>query len=144
MRKRTARTKPEAQDTNPAGPWPKLWLMGSDIVVSAKFTRLLLRDASLGLHNTDEISRALREAMQALGWDVILPLTSDIPRPRLSLTHTDFAPDYFTYDGYAFCSRRLRDALAQPPDVVQFLPADLVAGGEAVRAQDYAMMHILA
>lgn len=145
MRKQPVRTKSDTRDTDPAGPWPALWLMVSDATISARFGRLLLRDASLGVHNTGDLNKAYDDAWRALGWNAVsLPLTSAWPRPRLSLTETDFAPDYFYQDGYHFCSRRLRDALAQPTDVVQFLPIDLVAGGEAVRAQDYAMMHILA
>ena len=55
----------------------------------------------------------------------------------------DYAPDYLKCGSYTFCSRRFREALATPDDVVQFVPIDLVAGGAKARAQDYQLMRVL-
>ena len=55
-----------------------------------------------------------------------------------------FAPDFWTFGRYEFASRRLRDALAQPGGVVQFLPFDLVRASAAARTQDYRWMRVLA
>jgi hypothetical protein len=62
----------------------------------------------------------------------------------LALPSRGFAPDYFAFGRYEFCSRRLRDALAQPGNVVQFAPVELVSGGTKAQAQDYRLMRVLA
>lgn len=117
-----------------------------NVMAFDRFIRLLLRDATLGVMNGSELGIREGEIMRATGnWTAVnFALPDDFPRVRIALTQTNFAPDYFGHDGFYFCSRRLRDALAQPKDVIQFLPIDLVAGGDAVRAQDYRRMHILA
>ena len=147
MRKRAAsRTPDAAQEARSGQPWPKLWFFESDVTAFNKFIRLLLRDASLGVANGSELGIREGEIMRATGnWDAVnFVLPDDFPIVRIALTQTNFAPDYFGHDGFYFCSARLRDALAQPEDVIQFLPIDLIAGGEAVRAQDYRRMHLLA
>lgn len=147
MSKRARSTTPEA--TPEAGgcePWPALWFLEWDLKAFTKFTRLLLRDASLGVTNGSELGIRDGRIRQATSrWtagNFVLP--DDFPIARIALTQTSFAPDYFRQGGFAFCSGRLRDALAQPPEIIQFLPIELIAGGEAVRAQNYMRMHILA
>ena len=147
MRKRTAfQMSDAAQQARPGEPWPRLWFFESDVMAFDKFIRLLLRDASLGVTNGSELGIREGQIRQETGnWNAAnFRLPNDFPVVRIALTQTDFAPDYFSHDGFDFCSTRLRDALAQPEDVIQFLPIELVAGGEAVRAQDYRRMHILA
>ena len=146
MRKQAARLKFEVQEASSLASWPKFWFLRWEVTAYAKFTRLLLQDADLGLQNTSEMNSYQTKMKQRLkNWEKInVALPADFPNPRLALTNKNFAPDYFSYDSYDFCSQRLRDALAQAEDVVQFLPIDLVTGGEAVRAQKYKMMHILA
>ncbi|HEY2133196.1 MAG TPA: DUF1629 domain-containing protein, partial [Acetobacteraceae bacterium] len=74
--------------------------------------------------------------------DVALP--EGFPAPFLVLPLNGFAPDYFIYSGYRFCSRKLRNALAQPDHVIQFAPAELIQGGPEVQAQDYKLMRVIA
>ncbi|MBV9782488.1 MAG: hypothetical protein JO264_01580, partial [Acidisphaera sp.] len=73
-----------------------------------------------------------------------MPLPEDFPTLRLAMPQEAIAPDFFHYDGYRIVSRRLRDAVAQPEDVVQFIPIELVSGSPRARAQHYQLMHLLA
>lgn len=146
MRRQAALKEAEIPDPCVVQGWPGLWLMSWDVKAHARFTRLLIRNPGLGLKNAAEINDKLAGMRQSPGACVAARITPscDFPRPRVALTDTNFAPDYFSNEGHDFCSRRLREALAQPDDVVQFLPVDLVAGSKAACAQDYTMMHILA
>ena len=147
MSKRAPSTTPDARPEAACHePWPALWLWQWELRAFTKFTRLLARDPSLRVTNGSELDIRKSRIRQATNnWaarNFLLP--DDFPMARIALTQTDFAPDYLSQGGFEFCSMRLRDALAQPPEVVQFLPIEVVAGGEAVRAQDYMRMHILA
>ena len=64
--------------------------------------------------------------------------------PMLSLPPLDFEPDLFSMRGNYFASRRFRDALAQPDDVVQYWPVELVRASDEARAQDYMLFRLLA
>ncbi|HUZ65433.1 MAG TPA: DUF1629 domain-containing protein [Acetobacteraceae bacterium] len=124
-----------------------LWLVERDADISAAFGRMLLRDGKLGVQNDMEFNRAehaLRiEVDHWSGGEVYLP--AGFPMLRLALPDKKFAPDFFGYGGYHFCSARFRDALAQPDGVaVQYMPIQLVSGSEAARAQDYRLLRILA
>lgn len=112
----------------------------------AKFCSILIKDETLGMPNSDVLNKTKYEIRERqANWDGRnFHLPDDFPKAKLILTEKDFAPDLFGFEGYDFCSRRLRDALAQPESVIQFCPIELLAGGEAVRARDYQMMHILA
>lgn len=85
----------------------------------------------------------MRDSSNVLTSDDI-PLPDGFPAPRLALPRKGFAPDYFVFGIYHFCSRRLRDARAQPEHVIQFTPVDLVDDGEEARAQDYRLRRVLA
>lgn len=73
-----------------------------------------------------------------------LPVPKDFPRPQLAMPAQAFHPDFVTSASWQFCSRRLREVLAQPHDTVEFIPVDLVAGSAGARARDYALMRVLA
>ncbi len=125
---------------------PLLWILSSDPDVSWEFGELLLKDESLGMPNHHEVAVAedqLRDATNSLVPSDV-PLPQGFPAPRLVLPEHGFAPDFFIFDGRRFCSRQLRDALAQPPHVVQYTPVEILAGGEQVRAQDYRVLRVLA
>ncbi len=126
--------------------FPPIWMLKEDLRTVAQFDRLLARDGTLGVRNDDDVSLRKREIRIASGRSDLheLPLPDDFPPILLVMADADYAPDYFSFGRHEFCSRRLRDILAQPPEVLQFLPVDLVAGGEAVRVQDYRRMHLLA
>ena len=73
------------------------------------------------------------------------PLIPDgSPCPILSMPPLDFEPDFFNHQNLLFVSRRFRDALAQPPDVVQYWPVDLIRASDEAYEQDYMLMRILA
>ena len=126
--------------------FPPLWLLGQDLRTFARLDRLMAKEGLLGARNSDELDLREHEIrFSTNNWDRgNFTLPDDFPLVRLALTHTDFAPDYVSIGPHSFCSRRLRDVLALPQDVAQFLAVDLIAGGEQVQAQDYRKMHVLA
>lgn len=73
-----------------------------------------------------------------------LALPPEVPAPRLVMPQAGFAPDFFWIGPWYFASRRLREVLAQPAEVVDFVPAVLIEGGEEARVQDYALMRVRA
>src|SRR6202165_4923504 len=86
------------------------------------FDQKLSRSMNLGVQNFDELYSAylhLQNERNILTSDDI-PLPDGFVAPRLAMPSRGFAPDYFTSTGFDFCSRRLRDALAQPEHVLQF------------------------
>ncbi|WP_264712943.1 imm11 family protein [Limobrevibacterium gyesilva] len=107
---------------------------------------MLPRDAKLGVQNTREMLLAetlLRDTTHRLN-SVALPWPDGYPVPRLGLPNKGFAPDYFRFGSYSFGSRRLRDVMALPENVVQHVPIELISGGEAVRDQDYRLLRVVA
>lgn len=126
--------------------FPSLWFMGIDPDTLWDFGQLLLKEDSLGLLNSREVELALYELQKRtnslISDDLRLP--DGFPILQLVLPDSGFAPDFLTYEGYWFCSRSLREALAQPDHVVQFAPVEIIAGGEEVRAQDYRVLRVLA
>ena len=90
----------------------------------------------------EEIELRYRRGSMAIAGDPVLP--NGFPRPILSLPPLDFDLDFFTQSGMIFVSRRFRDALAQPPGVVQYWPVDLVRASDEAHGQDYMLLRILA
>ncbi len=124
---------------------PNLWLLRNDTNVSYAYGKLLIRDSTLGVSNVSELKRTEHELKLKMNVEVCgdTPLPNDFPAPRLAMPYGKFAPDYLISSGYHFCSRRFRDALAQPDYVVQWAPVELIAGGAAARDQDYRLMRVL-
>jgi len=123
-----------------------LWFLEEDADSAYEFGRMLLRDAKLGVQNTQELAcagRALSNATRSLTSSDV-PLPDDFPPPRLFLPEKKFTPDYFIFGGYRFVSRQFRDALAQPEAVVQYVPCEVVGGNAESRAQDYRLLRVLA
>lgn len=99
------------------------------------------------MRNEDELRDALYAQRLAYGvrrGDYSLRVPANFPRPQLAMPDQAFHPDFFNLQAGPFCSRRLRDALAQPPEVVEFIPVELVAGSAGARAKEYALMRVLA
>ena len=123
-----------------------VWLLDSDPYASAKIDWHLARSGKPKVVN----ERGLRDAQRALriahGNAVFeeTPLPADMPHLQLAMPETGAPPDYFAMGGWEFCSRRFREALDQPEDVVQFTPVDLISGNARARAQDYRWMRVLA
>jgi len=123
--------------------FPALWFVAKDPDLGYEFGEALVQDASLGVLNTRELLDAEYDLQDATGdFDGRWP--ESYPLPIAALPDWPFAPDFWTFGRYEFASRRLRDALAHPGDVVQFLPFDLVRASAAARAQDYRWMRVLA
>ena len=119
-----------------------LWFMEEDPYVSYDLGEALVRDASLGVLNTHDLGMSEYDLAIATGdGDSFWP--ENFPLPVAALPDWPFAPDFWRFGSYDFASRRLRDALAQPVDVIQFLPFDLVRASVAARAQDYRWMRVL-
>lgn len=126
--------------------FPPFWLLEEDLRTSAKLDALMSKESLLGARNSSKLDAREREIRMATnnwsGGNFVPP--DDFPLVRLALSRTEFAPDYLNIGPHSFCSRRLRDVLALPQDVVQFLPVEVIAGNEEGRAQDYREMHVLA
>ncbi len=91
---------------------------------------------SMKLHNWDALMAAHIGAFKS--WAAGTPLV------QLTMTLEEFVPDCFDRDGFVFVSKKMRDAIAQPPNVIEYFdldPARLVA---SARAMDYKMMHVFA
>jgi len=121
-----------------------LWLMKTDPDVLWTFSQALLRDKRLGIINTREFrlaEYALDDPNGTLMSDDV-PLPANFPTLRLAMPK-DIAPDLFSYDSFTIVSRHLKDALAQPENIIQFVPVELVQGGPQAEARDYHLMRIL-
>ena len=126
--------------------FPAFWLLKSDLRTSAKIDALVMKEGLLGVRNSTELDVRQHEIRIATNnWSSgNFARPDDFPLARVALSHTDFAPDYLDIGPDKFCSRRLRDVLALPQDVVQFLPIEVISGGNQARSQDYRKMHVLA
>lgn len=124
---------------------PPVWMLRQDVNVAYEFGELLLKDRTVGVTNTAELIDAEhRLAVARGGSDDTLPLPYDFPAPRLGLPASGFAPDYFSFGSYYFCSHKFREVLCQPEAVVQYCPVELTSGGFDALAQDYRWFRILA
>ena len=122
--------------------FPALWFMKVDPRISYEFGEALVQDASLGVINTHDLTVSHDDLAAATG-DGESFWPADFPLPVAALPDWPFAPDFWRFGSYDFASCRLRDALAQPTDAIQFLPFDLMRASAAARAQDYQWMRVL-
>ncbi len=124
----------------------QLWRMGEDAEAAAYLDGAIWVDSENQIVNSKELKDVLFELKQTrsvnIRGDVLLP--EGFLQPVLSLPPIDFAPDYFTMQSEVFVSRRFREALAQPDDVVQYWPVDIVRASEEAYQQDYRFFRILA
>jgi hypothetical protein len=122
--------------------FPALWFMKDDPYVSYDLGEALIQDASLGVINTHDLAMSHHDLAVATGdSDSFWP--AEFPLPVVALPDWPFAPDFWSFGRYDFASCRLRNTLAQPPNVIQFLPLDLVRASVAAQAQDYRWMRVL-
>ena len=76
---------------------------------------------------------------------VPLMYPEDFPPMLLNYPMTgSMLPDLMHAWHFHLCSARLRDAMALPPGVAQYLPVDVRAPDPRVHAMDYKALHILA
>src|SRR5579863_707543 len=98
-------------------PFPALWFVREDPDIGYEFGEALVQDATLGVLNTRELLDAEYDLRDATG-DPDGPWPESCPLPVAALPDWPFAPDFWTFGCYEFASLRLRDALAQPAEVV--------------------------
>ncbi len=123
--------------------FPPFWFLKNDVDIAYEFDQALAQDAGLGVLNDHDLMTAWHDLRDTSG-DLDAPWPAQSLHPVAGLPEWPFAPDFWAFGMYKFASRRFRDALAQPDDVVQFLPFDLVRASAAARAQDYRWMRVLA
>ena len=122
--------------------FPALWFVKKDPYVSYDLGEALVQDATLGVINTHDLAMSAYDLTAATGdGDTFWP--PNFPLPAAALPDWPFAPDFWRFGLYDFASRRLREAMAQPAEIIQFLPFDLVRASAAARAQDYRWMRVL-
>ena len=123
---------------------PSLWLMRSDPMALWDYQQIMR--PGKGLSNYQEFSIAecnLRDTLHVLTSDDV-KLPSDFLRLRLAMPGRAFAPDFISHGIYDIVSQRLKEAMAQPEEVVQFLPIELVKSSPRAKAQNYQLIRILA
>ena len=122
---------------------PPVWQLRQDADLGYQLGEALLRNARLGVRNTSELGQAEYALMEMRG-DSDTPWPGDFPLPIVAMPAKSFAPDFWTFGSYYFASRRLREALAQPEDVVEFAPIQWIRSSKAARLQEYRWMRVLA
>jgi hypothetical protein len=126
--------------------YPILWTLRSDANIQWKLAKFLKADSKIGVQNAQDFKIALshlRDATKSCISDFVM-LPDWFPPPQLKMPLVGFCADYFSHNGLYFCSRRFRDTLAQPENVVQFAPVELIDGGPEVVAQDYRLIRVMA
>jgi hypothetical protein len=122
------------------------WIVEKTLDTLAAMDRFILQPNGIGLRNDIELTRSLTELRATLpaNYRADARLPDGFPRPALDMPPAGFAPDFFHHRFPVYASRRLRHALAQPEDIVQYWPIDLMTGGPEVVAQDYRWVRFLA
>ncbi len=128
-----------------------IWRVEGDVYKNNRFGNILLKDKNIGVKNWEEDGVALQRWIAnlrktGLSWESHerMPLPPDFPKLIMNFPSNGFAPDYFTFSSYKFCSLRLRNALAQMPDVIDYTPIDLRCQDAKAVAQDYQRMRVIA
>ena len=105
------------------------------------------RDRTTGVPDSKDLRRAEYRMWEQFGTlegdrrpipSPFLPVTLNLPVPDR------FDLDFFPWNSIDFCSARLRAALAQPPNVVQYLPVTVNTPDPRLRAMDYKIIRVLA
>lgn len=124
---------------------PPLWAVRDTFASYAQFDRLQDREGDMGVWNQIELGDALRQfARETTAEDYhFARLPDDFPPADLKLPMGGFAPDFIRLGPYDFASRHLRDAMALPPETVQYMPVTLLSGTPEAYAHDYRVMRVL-
>ena len=122
----------------------RFWMLERNPKELDRFSKLSQRTVGQVRLNSDVIDAALYYNAKKFPdkYHSTIALSPDFPRLRIALPEAG-VPDFFGAGAEMFASRKLRDALAQPPDVVQYVPIELAAGGPSVIAQDFKWMRVL-
>lgn len=124
----------------------QFWLIGEDAKAAAYRRRAISVDSESRIVNSKDLKHALFKLKHTRSVNIRsdVPLPDGFLQPVLSLPPIDFAADYFTMQSEVFVSCRFREALAQPDDVVQYWPVDIVRASVEAQQQDYKFFRILA
>lgn len=122
------------------------WTVRETWRVSEHVSRLLAAAGGLQLVNDRDVFSACSALYRQcpVGFYGNPPFPPDFIQPRLRMPVSGFAPDYFRVGRVTLASRRLREALNQATEAVQYHPVALVAGGPDAWQQDYLWMNIVA
>jgi hypothetical protein len=125
---------------------PQLWFLRQANRTGAALDHIFNKESDIGHLNWGDFHSALVALQRSMPvWDSgLVPLPSDFPKPVLAMPKANFAPDMVWLTGLILASRKLREVLDQPGDVVQFSPVEIVSGNAAAYAQDYRLMRVLA
>lgn len=108
---------------------------------------MIMRDRTTGVPDSKELDHAEYRMWEQFGFleGDRQPLPPPFPPVTLNLPVPDrFDLDFFSCNSVDFCSARLRAALAQPPDMVQYLPVTVNTPDPRIRAMDYKVIRVLA
>jgi hypothetical protein len=124
----------------------QIWRVKEDVYTSFIFGNMCVKDETIGIRNEEEMDKSYREITENIDGSLYdyVRLPPEFPIPIMHFPSSGFAPDYFSFGSVDFCSARLRDALAQPADVIEYTPIDLRCDGAKAIAQEYQRMRILA
>lgn len=130
-------------------PGPHFWMLYPDAWTEHRLDRFWWRGAPVEFNHgetwkTGAYHESLRQGGQRSFGARSARIRDDYTPLQLNLPDGDWpAPDHFTFGLFNFVSARLRDALALPPDDVQYLAIELAAGGARAIAQDYRLFRPL-
>jgi hypothetical protein len=120
-----------------------IWRFCIDPRVSARMDRNLKK----GL-NVTGIQKSMKSWMKCKinhcrkVTEIVADISTFIP-PRVIFPADCFAPDWFTFGGYHFCSSKMADALAQPEEVIQYLPITFDSDNEIAKSKNYQIARII-
>ena len=122
------------------------WIVGTDWRTDDRTNRLIGKKNGLRFSNQEKLLDAIAPYFRArqAGYRGNPIFPPDILKPKLFMPKRNFAPDYLSYGGTVFVSRRLREAMALPDCTVQYIEIELLDGSPKAFAQDYRWMNILA
>ena len=126
---------------------PRLWTMNESLESSERHFRIVELHPSRSLIiNRDEISDYLRDAAErdpGASYDEIeFRSLSRVPTPVLLIGDPAYAPPLF-FEGFNYVSRRLREVLGLPADVVHCQEVDASGCVELARSAGYTTFQAL-
>lgn len=122
------------------------WIVRRDWRTGQRTNRLIGKKNGLRFSNQEKFEIGTTPYFQTMPvghyGNPVFP--SGILKPKLFMPKRNFAPDYLSYGGTNFVSRRLRDVMALPESDVQYIDIELLDGSPKAFANDYRWMNILA
>ncbi len=122
----------------------QIWRVEDDVKSSYILDKMREKNPEIGVKNYDVLYGAQRDLRERDADFETNPLSPEFPKPIVNFPPSGLAPDYFSLGVFFFCSERLRDALAQPPDVIDYSPIEFRCTGAKALAQNYQRMRVLA